>query len=728
MIRTAEVTLEDGRVAEVDVEVPDTIKSNPTLAEKSSGLLREFSPFPTTMKQLQTPLSGRNPDVVTSPLEPLLALDKYGHQIREQAIGRVPEETIPQKIGKGALRLVTPFSPSDLGATASMVMPFVGAVPELTAGRITSGNVTGIPTVKGRVDEALTKIPSEIQSQTAVKPVLPTKAGQEIQSSFERGFGKQEAAFEQAHQEAVAAQDQAVKAAQAAKESIFNKGIDNVSAKYGSEPLGLQEAGKNIQKSFQAKLDKFRTKADELYKKLDVVSGKAPASPDGQPLQSQGFIKNVFEQRRIDSPNLDPKVAAQFEMFKNQLANQYGMSVSDVRQVLEQTDALAAQKFTSDALDQSTLNAYKMMNSVVGKLQNPNLTVHDLSLIGTDVNRFAYAKINDPIRNVYKALGGIIKEDIANGAEAAGFGNLSKNARTIWRNFKSLEESKTAKIVSSDPENIIPKIAKANSPTKVQELMANVDPAAQNDFRRAIIDHATEKSGGDIGKLAKELGSKTAETNKAIFGEDAPLIDRYAKFGKMIDEAKSVKVEVPKSEPFTPTETTTARIIRNQDAGNILDGLIGKGVDETRIKSAINGMDQQGIDALKGGLFQKIKDDPQTLNKVSDSILTAVYGKDAKLFQSYRQILNARDSNLKTGILKDIAKIVIPSWPAHWAQRAIGGFEGIVNKARFPTLAKEAQTSFPNLPIIASQKSVRPYVASVGVQSSRFPYVSNENR
>lgn len=585
----------------------------------------------------------------------------------------------------------------DIGMTALAGHSFIKNLELPSLSDIGTGikNVAGAVNVKPRADELLNSIPSKIESQTGVSPMDMRQAGQIMQPSFERGFGTQEKGFEQAHQDQIAAQNKAISDAATAKEALFNKGINDVAGKYGPEPIGLQEAGQSGQNSIKTNLENAHSTGSKIYKMLDAVSGEAPASLGGEPLKGLGVIEDIFKQRNITSANLNPKAAAGYEMFKGSLESKYGLAPSEVRQILEQTDALSAKKFTSETLSPNTLNAYRTMDDIAGKLQNPNLTVHDLSSIASDVDRYAYrGDLNDPIKKVYQAVSGALKEDVANGAEAAGFGDLANNARAAWRKYKVFEGAPTTKVALGVPEKIIPKIAQANSPTAVNELMGNMSPAAQNDFRRGILDNYREKAGNDPGAMSKLLNSKTAETNRAIFGSDYQLLDRYAKFGKLIDEAKSVKPEIPKNEPYTPTETRAAGIMRGQDAGNIIDGLIGNGGDETRIKAAINGMDQPGRAALKSGVFQKIKDNPQILNKISDPILRAVYGDDAKLFSSYRDILNARDSTLKSSILKDIRQIVMPGFPYAWTERASVGLESLKNKINFPATIAEPLKTF----------------------------------
>src|SRR3990167_2407040 len=396
-------------------------------------------------------------------------------------------------------------------------------------------------------------------SEKVGKPLSESDAGKLIRDSFEELFGKKEAALEsgfaekkaasealteQENDALVAAYDKAVALERdefekglLRKQRTFGERFGATASRFGAEELNPAEAGEKVGKEFAKRIKEKRSVSSELFDDLREKAGgvKAPIESD-----AAEFVQQVFKREGISAESAAKSEAE--KMINKRLLEQYDLSRNELAQINEQLGSVAEGKLTSDVVGSKTLNAYKSMASLLNRLDNPNLTVADLMLMRTEVGRFAYSSLDDPIKNVYKGLYGSLTEDIARGAERGGFPDLARNARALYRGIKQTEEGKVARILENRyPGEVVDAVSKSSG--RVNELYSNISPEGKDAFKRGLLDRIRERSTDEFGnmdfrKTYNQLNRMTDEIKREIFEGDFETIKRFERFAKIMSDSK----------------------------------------------------------------------------------------------------------------------------------------------------------------------------------------------
>ena len=586
---------------------------------------------------------------------------------------------------------------AELPLVAKLPLPFAGkTIPEVISkvgGKV--DDVLGIPFVKRSAEKLVAGIKPNIEQKLGMVAERAAKAGKTVSESFTRTFETAKKVFDDMVESANRSAKDAAETAASARQRGLVKRFEDMAERYGGEPIGLQEAGRKIQTGFAGRLSSLRSKGDQLYKKLGEVSANQKASNQSDALE---FIDSVFgEQGIVFSQSRKSIERMMSDLDARDLLGRYSpQEIVTMGQRLERasTGGLVAE------LESTKLAAYKKMADVMNDLAKPDLTGKELAQIRTEVGRFAYSGMDDPIKGVYRGLYRKLTNDLERTATEGGYSKLSSGARSVWKKYRDLEESDIAKVTEGVPEEIVTKMAKANSPTRIEELFKNIDPSAQRSFRRAFMDHVLEKSGGDPGLIRRQLATRTEETKRAIFGGDFDLVKRYENLVKILSESKTLvpkKTQISEtmfSDPaFSPLEGKIYNTVKNADFSRTIDVIVANGKDESRIDAIFKIMNEPGKTAFRRGLLDRIFEDPKTLTKMDDLVLKKIYGDDYKALSAYKNVLNAKDSLLKTGFIEDILNTITFFYPP----RALRGTRGLVSKYKFAGQTKEAKSVFPEL-------------------------------
>lgn len=204
----AKIQFDDGTTVEFDGEptaddiahVESQIYGNKkkSLAEKTLSGLKEFSPFPE---------SGKPLDVLSAPLNPLIGLEKYGGNIK--AAGLAPIEkgmdaiaSLPVKYGmpktgaaaivanelfaKPALRLATPFTPSEFGAAGTvmtaMEAPAVRKEIAPNLGKAYAENI--VPSTTAEIRHSVRTGRKDVADLVIERPQLGSNRGEILKNSI----------------------------------------------------------------------------------------------------------------------------------------------------------------------------------------------------------------------------------------------------------------------------------------------------------------------------------------------------------------------------------------------------------------------------------------------------------------------------------------------------------------------------------------------------------------
>ena len=561
---------------------------------------------------------------------------------------------------------------------------------------------------------AIKRSPSVIGKKIGLAPITDRRAGQGIQESFEKVFGRQELGFEAEKEAALRTERSIFESEKEARRLRGIKATEEIAKRYGGRELGKQETGEKVAGFFQRELSGKKKTAGKLFEKIRKKSGLA-AAPEFNELSSAKYIDNVLRQNEIElgMSGLPANVSQQIE---KQLGTKAMLSLE--RGELAQRGMVEGMEGTSDVVGQQTIRAFTPMTDLLKRLSNPTLSVNDLALMRTEIGRMAYGGTPNQIKKVYRGLYHSLTDDLIVGSEKAGFKDLSQNARALWKNIREAEEGTISKIIEKgEPELMLDSVVKANSPTRIEELFSGIPEEGRNVFRRSFFDSIREKADGDVGIIYKQLAAKTEETKRALFGKDFDAVKQYERVLKAIDRKQNFRSGLEFPEIYTPIEKSTAQSIRSQTPGDIVQTLVGSGKDPTRIRVAFNGMDEFGRQSFRGGFLQKVKDDSKYLINVSDETLDVIYGRDASIFKELRNLVKVKETNLKTGFIDDVVNMAIFYWPP----RVIKGASGLLGKiGSMKSLESSRNLFFPKLQSIGKRG------VSIGAQGLQLPALANE--
>lgn len=539
----------------------------------------------------------------------------------------------------------------DVGMTGVAAKAFAGglSLPTSITGEPNYSKLSGNPT-------DITK--QQIQSfpNKFATPSTPEQQGSVIQQEFNKSYSPQEAQ---------------VQAQKAQAEQVPGKVADFQTKRIGTgEPVSPIEAGQTYAQDIQNTLAQKYATSKGLYQKLGDQMGDVKATNDSA---AKDFIETVFGQRGVSGGNLDSNVGNNTTdaLLQKQLQRQYGMTPQDSMAVMDQLDAVRAGKLTSASIGERTLNAYKFMDNILGKLANPNLTAKDLSLMRTDASQYAHSGIETPIKKVYKGLVGALTEDINTTADENGYSTISQGARNHYRELKNFEDSDIVQATQSkDPSQLLQWASK--TPERVGRLMDSLSPEAkksvQSGYLTKINESATDKSTGQVdpGKVTSEINKVPDETLKTVFGEKFPIIDAYRKYSNTLDN----------SDLFSePQNAKLAKNVQGQEPSFLVQSILRDGSIEA-LRNLKDNLGTDGMDTLKRGVWDQVirnsQDDSGKLDlgkfagvitgieKTKPGWLETLYGKDDyNAISATRQIADFADKKLGGDIATPLAQMAL---------------------------------------------------------------------
>ena len=179
---------------------------------------------------------------------------QYVRALRGKSVPTTPLEAI-KKTGKQGL-IASGLELGGAGVLKGLKLPFVNVGTNL----------------------AIKRSPLVIGKKIGLAPITDRRAGQGIQESFEKGFGRQEIEFET--KKNVSLQEETL-LAEMQKEARRLRGIkatEEIAKRYGGRELGKQETGEKVAGFFQRELSGKKKTAGKLFEKIREKSGIAPAS------------------------------------------------------------------------------------------------------------------------------------------------------------------------------------------------------------------------------------------------------------------------------------------------------------------------------------------------------------------------------------------------------------------------------------------------------------------
>ena len=529
---------------------------------------------------------------------------------------------------------------------------------------------------KDKLDDLTRTVAAEFKTQFG-REATPEEIGQVIRQSFEKGIAPEVAETE-------------------AKNLAMQRGTGRVAkfetARFGEEALTPLESGQSIKSEIVSKEASMANKTRELYSKLESELGDQPASSVEN---TKKFIDVIFKQKGVitQTPTQEAK---EILLRKNLMSS--GVTESTANEFIATFGDVNSGKLTSASLGERTLNAYKFMNSVLDKLGNPNIKAKDLTRLATNVNQYAYSGIEGPIKNVYKALGHVLVEDVNKTAEDLGVSILSKGAREFYKGFKTFQETDVIEAILSgkkDPSQILDYMTK--TPERVDRLMEHLTVQGKEKMRNGILngvhEAAMDKATGiiDPKKIASEIGKISDDTLKSVFGEKYFIVDAYRKYSS----------EIAKSRVFSEPEIMkTATLLRSKQNSQLVEKVMDNKAIET-LRDVLGHIDDKAKTALKQGVWDQLlrdsigKDRVVDLGKLAGNIqkiessspgwLKMLYGEDYNAIPALEKIAAYAGKHFSEPFAQDIARAAIsinPAWRLFMAGKAV--FKGILPKIQGP--------------------------------------------
>lgn len=579
------------------------------------------------------------------------------------AAGRTTAIPIPKKIpllwGGDVEGLMA--MPKWLGAGKTLPELASAGGQSLRAGAQWVDDILGIPKAKGRAQELLKALSDKITGNIGGE-LAPEVGGSTVKAQIGEKFG--------------VAKAEASAVSEGQSQSILDKVIEDYNAvaqKFGKEPISRSEMGKSVRPAVKKTIDGMYQEQKNAYKVFDEVAPKQPATTE----TANGYIEEVFGRNKLEAGEIldNPQYFSQLSL----LQSQYGMTRQEALLSMERMGVDISEKLTSGTLSKEAVAEYKRMAAILNKLDNPNLTVQDLTLMRTEIGNYAYRGAPSGTKETYKGLYGALTEDINRAAEAGGFLEETKNARALYKRFAEARNHPVTKaILEGEPSKSIDVIK--NSPEKIDMASKMIGSEGMKTVRRGMLDdvftYATErgKTPGEFDpeNAAKSLSKMTPEMRLKFFGEDNSAIDGLIKMLRSFDKKKSGRALVDadfakmagKVGGKTPSET--------------LDLILS---DPTNFDEALKVLDESGKSALRRAHFTKTLErsfsfdasgrrqlDPKKVEQAFEGLdkkgmlprLKKLYGKDGDLIQGLFEVTNTTNQTLKDGILGNFYSMLNP--------------------------------------------------------------------
>lgn len=621
------------------------------------------------------------------------AWENAGNQFNRRVqsnVGRIAEGGNP--ITAGGISLLsdalkpTPDNLATLGvggAVAEIATPVVRSAGQFV------DDFLGIPFIKRKTEKFLGKAGELVQKGVGVFRQRSEDAGKVAQESFGKGLSPAIAEAESSANEAMRMAKEAQDLQGKAKEQGVLQMFQDISEKFTPDKVPLTEAGLKIQRKFADKLSGLHDMAQSFYRKVGEIMGDSPATTESSGLK---FLEDLFGEKGVIGyskvPGKPPKSPGSIQVsdFSSKLTPE---QVGTMNRVMEQVKSgISPEKVAAMAPD-APLPLYQKLYDAWSSLKQ-GVTRSQLAEMKINVGRWAY-KGDDPINTVAKQFADYLAADVSAEAKAGGYSKIAEQATSLWRNFKTLQESDLARAVKGRSGNLVHNIVAAKDASRINALTETLDKDAVNSTRRAFMDYGLEKADSDPKKIYNYLASRSDEVKKALFGSEFDLVKRLENFAKSVSESKLIPPKINKSEVLSPVEQRVADAMQSSDFSKTVANVFKDGKDVSRIEAAYKFMDEEGKIAFKRGLMNDLLNDPNKLTNADPKVLEYIFGKDKKVLEAYGELLSSKKSNLKTTMMEDAAQMISILNPP----RIVRGFRGLIGKYKSGGAMRRAGQVFP---------------------------------